>query len=154
MIRYALACEEDHAFESWFQSADAYDALRARDMVECPVCGSGDIRKKVMAPSIAKAASPSKSGPVAPLSEGAPKSGPLSSPASVAEQALRELRAKIEANSENVGADFVREARKIHHGEAPERSIIGEAKIEEAKALVEEGINVAPLPFPINRKTN
>ena len=78
---------------------------------------------------------------------------PLSAPASPAEQALAELRRRIEAKSEDVGRDFAAEARRIHAGEAPERPIIGEARPAEARALVEDGIPVAPLPWS-GRKTN
>ena len=77
----------------------------------------------------------------------------LSAPASSAEQALKELRRKIEAGSENVGKDFAAEARRIHDGEAPARAIIGEARLADAKALVDDGVPVAPLPWS-SRKTN
>lgn len=165
MIRYALTCENGHEFESWFQSADAFDKLHDVGLVECAICGESDVRKKIMAPNI------SKSGTVRPdsLRDTAKTTagerpgdaanadisgGPLSAPASVAEQALRELRSKIEANSENVGKNFVSEARKIHLGEAPERAIIGEARLDEAKSLADEGIDVTPLPFLSTRKTS
>ena len=140
MIRYALSCSKDHAFDSWFQSADAFDRLKAAGMVTCAVCGSIEVQKSIMAPRVRTSDAASET--------------PLSAPASPAEQALRELREKVEANSENVGTNFAKEARAMHDGTAPERSIFGEAKIEDAKALIEDGVPVVPLPFGPNRKTN
>ncbi len=149
MIRYTLICDKSHEFESWFQSATAFDTLAKAGHVSCAVCGSIDIRKSVMAPRIGKSVSKGADVP----SETIPDR-PLSAPASVAEQAMRELRAKIEANSENVGTNFATEARAIHEGTAPERAIYGEAKLEEARSLMEDGIPVVPLPFSTGRKTN
>ncbi len=137
MIRYSLICEEDHQFDSWFQSADAFDKLAAAAMVSCVVCGGTKVRKSVMAPRIGKA------DDIA-----------LATPATDAENSLRKMREKVEANSEHVGANFASEARKIHSGEAPERAIYGEAKPQDAKALIEDGIPVLPLPFMPSRKTN
>jgi hypothetical protein len=145
MIRYALNCDKDHSFDAWFQSAQAFDKLDAAGMVTCSVCGSAKVRKSVMAPGIAK------SGEAEPAKL---PDAPLSAPASPAEQALRELRSKIEESSENVGTNFASEARKIHEGEAPDRPIFGEAKIKDAKSLIDDGVPVVPLPFGPNRKAN
>lgn len=145
MIRYTLACNKGHQFESWFQSADAFDTLLARSMVSCAVCGSEDVKKTIMAPRISK---------LGDNGEASDAAKPLSAPASVAEQAIQEFRKKVEASSEDVGTKFASEARKIHHGEAPERPIMGEARLDEAKALIDEGISVAPLPFLSKTKTN
>lgn len=145
MIRYSLICEKDHQFDSWFQSADAFDKLQSAAMVTCAVCGGTDVRKSVMAPRIGKATDTN----VAKVED-----RPLSAPASTAEQAFKELREKVEANSEDVGENFAKEARKIHEGETPERSIYGQAKPDEAKALIEDGVPVMPLPFMPPRKTN
>ena len=90
---------------------------------------------------------------VRPARSQSKQTGPLSAPASPAEQALTELRKQVEKNSENVGENFASEARKIHDGDAPERPIYGEAKPEDAKALIEDGISVTPLPWA-NRRTN
>jgi hypothetical protein len=130
MIRYALRCEKAHRFESWFGSSADFDRLHAAGMVACAVCGGAGVEKDLMAPAI-----------------GAPAPS-LSAPASPAEQALAELRRRIEASSEDVGRGFAREARAIHEGTAPERSIIGEATAAEARALTEDGIPVARLPWP------
>jgi hypothetical protein len=142
MIQYALKCAEGHRFDSWFQSADAYDKLAARGMVQCAVCGGSDVEKAVMTPRVN--ATPDKGERV----------GALSVPASPAEQAMAELRRRIEANSDYVGTDFVKQARAMHEGEAPERAIHGEARLDEARKLAEEGIPVMPLPFLPNRKAN
>jgi hypothetical protein len=145
MIRYALNCSEGHDFESWFQSAEAFDKLHRAGMVSCAVCGGTEVRKSLMAPRIGAKSS----------AEPAPEPDrPLSAPAHPAEQALAELKKKVEENSEYVGGDFVREARRMHEGEAPERAIYGEARLDEAKKLVEDGVPVAPLPFTPGRKTN
>ncbi len=148
MIRYTLKCDKDHSFDSWFQSADAFDKLKSAGMIACSVCGSGDVSKAIMAPRVR----PARSAAIAPVPQPQP-SGPLSQPASAAEQALAELRKNIEEKSENVGSEFAREARAIHEGEAPDRPIIGEAAPQEAKSLIEDGIPVAPLPWAM-RKTN
>jgi hypothetical protein len=139
MIQYALKCDKKHSFDSWFQSAAAFDKLQEAKLLTCSVCGSSDVFKSVMAPRV---------------STGVDKKGPLSAPASPAEQAFAELRKKIEANSDYVGPDFVKEARAMHHGLAPERSIYGEARIADAKKLIEDGVPVMPLPFSPLRKVN
>lgn len=143
MIRYTLNCAAGHGFESWFQSAEAFDRLHAAGHVACAVCGSENVTKTLMAPSVRparKAATP-----------GAPT---LSKPANKMEEAFAAMRRQIEANSDYVGLNFAAEARAMHEGDAPERSIYGEAQIEEAKSLIEDGIPVAPLPFLPVRKAN
>jgi hypothetical protein len=134
MIRYALKCPAGHGFESWFQSASAYESLRRAGHVTCPECGSGEVEKALMAPSVATAET-----------RGAVQSR---------EAELAALRRKIEETSDYVGGNFVKEARAMHQGEAPERAIYGEAKPEEAIQLLEEGVPVAPLPFLPKRKAN
>lgn len=140
MIRYSLKCPDNHAFDSWFQSAGACDTLVARGMVACPVCGSTAVQKSLMAPAVR----PGREA-VAPraLSEPSPQ-----------EAALAELRRRVEENSEYVGMNFATEARAIHDGEAPERAIFGEARPEDARKLIEDGVPVAPLPFLPARRTN
>lgn len=153
MIKYALSCSKKHSFESWFQSAEAFDTLQARGLVNCAICGSSDVSKSIMAPRIGKSG---KGGETAEGSEPATASEdrPLSAPATAAEQAVKEMRAHLEANSEDVGRNFASEARAMHNGEAPERSIYGEAKLQDAKDLIDDGIPVAPLPFLSTRKNN
>lgn len=144
MIRYALKCRDGHDFDSWFQSAAAFDALKSAGHVACPVCGATKVEKSLMAPAVAAPRQPAAADRPADLSE----------PASAIEAAMRELRRKVEENSEYVGMNFVTEARRMHEGDAPERSIYGEARPEEARKLIEDGVPVAPLPFVPARKTN
>ncbi|MEQ8290979.1 MAG: DUF1178 family protein [Roseovarius sp.] len=151
MIQYTLKCDKDHRFDSWFQSAAAFDKLQSAGMVACAICGSPHVEKALMAPSVRDSRHKS---PQAPVKPDAPRHRPLSAPATTAEQALAELKRHVEKNSEYVGLNFVREARQMHEGTAPERAIYGEAKPEEARKLLEDGVPVAPLPFLPNRKSN
>lgn len=167
MIRYALKCSDGHSFDSWFQSAGAFDALKAAGHVTCVICGSSSVEKAIMAPRVAPKgnAKPARAEPEPePIEQSAPTAGtaiapqpstpgPLSGPPSAAEQAFARLRDKVERETEDVGTKFADEARAIHHGEAPERAIRGEAQLDEARALHDEGINVVPLPF-LNRRSN
>ncbi len=146
MIKFSLKCAQDHRFDSWFQSADAFDTLAARGMVGCAVCGDTDIEKTIMAPSV-------QAGRARPALREDGK-GQLSAPASPAEQALADMRRKIEANSEYVGTDFAHEAREMHEGASPTRPIHGEARLAEARKLLEDGVPIMPLPFRPARKVN
>ena len=143
MIRYALTCANDHSFESWFQSAEAFDRLSAAGHVACAVCGSTDVEKTLMAPSVRHS---KDTGPI--------ENETLSTAKSPVEQAIAQMRRHIEENSDYVGLNFAAEARAMHEGSVPERSIYGEARPEDAKKLVEDGVPVAPLPFLPSRKTN
>lgn len=144
MIRYTITCAEGHRFESWFQSAAAFDTLLAAGRLSCAICGGTRVEKGLMAPRV-RADRPEGEG------EGAPT---LRSPAHPAEQALAELRRRIEERSDYVGARFVQEARDMHAGLIPDRAIHGEARIEDARKLLDEGIPVVPLPFAVGRRTN
>lgn len=139
MIQYSLKCVEGHQFDSWFQSASAFDKLSAAGHVSCAVCGGTQVQKALMAPRVNQKAQDEQS---------------LSQPRSPAEQAIAALKDHVEKNSTYVGGKFASEARAMHLGEAPERPIWGEAKPAEAKALIEDGIPVAPLPFTPSRKSN
>lgn len=141
MIRFSLKCAKDHSFESWFPSGSAFDTLKAAGHVACPVCGSGEVEKALMAPSVA-----------APRGEAERPS--LGAPATELEAALAALRRQVEENSDYVGMDFVTEARRMHAGEVPERAIHGEARADEARKLLEDGVPVTPLPFLPARKAN
>lgn len=138
MIRYDLKCEQEHAFDSWFAGAAAFDRLAQSGHVTCPICGSTRIEKALMAPAVTTR----------------DVAAPLSTPRDPKEEALSELRRTLEANSEYVGTGFATEARAMHEGHAPTRAIYGEAKLQEARDLIEEGIPVLPLPFLPPRKTN
>jgi hypothetical protein len=157
MIRYALHCSVGHDFDSWFQSATALDTLLTSAMVSCPVCGAVSVTKALMAPSVVVARAHALPDPAlpdpAPHNPSLPRPS-LRSPANDHEVALAALRAEIEAKSEYVGMNFVTEARAIHDGDAPERAIYGEARPEEAIKLLQDGIQVAPLPFMPARKVN
>jgi len=139
MIRYSLKCDNGHTFESWFASAAAYDSLRAGGHVACVECGSAEVEKALMTPAV------SASGTDAP---------PAWSMRTALEQRLAQLRREIEENSDYVGDRFASEARAIHAGDAPDRPIWGEAKLSDAKALLDEGVPIAPLPFVPRSKTN
>lgn len=152
MIRYALTCANDHDFESWFQSAGAFDRLAAAGHVACAVCGSTEVTKTLMAPVVRPARRAAEKA--ADRAEGAAETRPLSGPRTPAEQALAALRRQVEENSDYVGLNFAAEARAMHEGDIPERSIYGEARADEARQLIEDGIPVAPLPFRPARKTN
>jgi hypothetical protein len=141
MIRFSLKCAKDHSFESWFPSGSAFDTLKAAGHVACPVCGSGEVEKALMAPSVAAV-------------RGEAERPSLGAPATELEAALAALRRQVEENSDYVGMDFVTEARRMHAGEAPERAIHGEARADEARKLLEDGVPVTPLPFLPARKAN
>lgn len=139
MIKYSLICEHEHDFEGWFGSSEDFDKQRKRGLVECPACGSTQISKSLMTPGVAGTKkSTDKSVPMAAMPT-------PQIPAEMMEQ-LRKIKKHVEANSENVGEKFPEEARKIHYGEAEARGIYGKATPEEASSLVEEGVNVMPIP--------
>lgn len=138
MIRYTLKCDQDHQFDSWFQSSQGFDALAKAGHVSCAICGSTNVERALMAPSVAQKTDKPD----------------LKSPQSDVETAVTQMRREVEANSEYVGVSFAQEARKMHDGDAPERAIYGEAKLDDAKKLIEDGVPVAPLPFMPKRKAN
>jgi len=129
MIRYALACEHAHEFEAWFASSEDYDEQVARGLVECPLCASTAVRKQIMAPAVT----------------GTRKTAAVKAQAEMA-KALAAARQHIETNFDYVGDGFAREARDMHDGVSPERPIYGEAKPAEVRALIEDGVPVAPIP--------
>jgi hypothetical protein len=140
MIRYDLICDQGHAFDGWFRDSAAYDAQADKGLVSCSVCGSAKVEKQLMAPGI-----PMKSN----RRDDAPKkmiSGPVDPRLAVMMQMVREMRRHVEENAEYVGERFAEEARKIHYEETEDRGIYGEASADEARALLEEGIAVHPLP--------
>ena len=140
MIRFSLKCSQDHNFESWFQSSEAYENLANSGMLTCIDCGDSHIVKSLMTPKLSTKKTKIKNSLTTPLND--------------KEKALAKLKAEVEKNSDYVGMNFANEARAMHDGEQPTRSIYGEARPEEAKALIEEGIQVAPLPFMPKRQTN
>lgn len=149
MIRYALICDERHAFDGWFRDSAAFDAQAAAGLVSCPSCQSKRVDKQIMAPGVARA-DRTASAPVASACPEASEATPMA----LLDDKSRELRAMIAALREHVtktadyvGPRFAQEARRMHEGEAEARSIYGEATAEEARALAEDGIAALPLPI-------
>ncbi len=144
MIIFDLCCDKDHRFEGWFRSADDFQAQAAQGVILCPVCESHQVRRVPSAVAIG-GNKPSES--TIPTS-----SGSASSATSVAVSdsqimgVYRQMMQSILANTEDVGARFAEEARKIHYKEVPERSIRGQTTAEERETLREEGIEVLQLP--------
>ncbi|WP_163849084.1 DUF1178 family protein [Pseudooceanicola aestuarii] len=156
MIQFSLKCSNDHRFDSWFQSSDAFEKLLKAGMIGCSVCGDTKVEKALMAPRVrpGRAAEADATTPTAAPQPPATPTRPLSAPGTPAQQALAALRKQILSQSTYVGGDFAREARSMHLGDTPERPIHGEARPEEARALLEDGVPVLPLPFAPGRKTN
>ena len=137
MIKYSLGCADGHQFESWFPDSAAYEKQRKRGLVACPECGSTSVDKAVMAPAVV----------------GAERAVPAASPETLLDAKRRQvrdvivrMRREIEANTDDVGAKFPEVARAMHAGEQPERAISGLASRDEARALIEEGVDVLPVP--------
>jgi hypothetical protein len=156
MIRYSLACERGHEFESWFANSSTYDKQAKRGLVACPMCGSTKVEKAILAPRLARsdkpidvpmpAAAPA-APPAAPTPQGPEPVAMISPQERELRSKLKELRDHLVKNAENVGRTFPEQARKMHYGEIEHRSIYGEASPQEAKELHEEGIEVHPLPI-------
>jgi len=142
MIHYDLICDKGHAFDGWFRNSAAYDEQAAQGLVSCSVCGSAKVEKQLMAPGIPvkgnRKAEPSQARTMV--------AGPVDPRLAHLMQMVREMRKHVEENAEYVGDRFAEEARKIHYEEAEHRGIYGQASPDEAKALIEEGIVVHPLP--------
>lgn len=137
MIRFSLICDHDHEFEAWFRSNDDFDRQKKRGFVDCPTCGSNKVQKALMAPAVSTGRKREK---IALAMNDAQK------------KAMAEMKAlseKIRENADYVGDKFAEEARKIHFGETEARGIYGEATLEEAKSLAEDGVGFMPIPvFP------
>jgi hypothetical protein len=149
MIRYNLRCERGHVFESWFQSSLAYETQEKRNLVNCPSCGSAKVERAIMAPQIVSKKGRDRAAP-APAAA-AETTTPTSTSLMMAQDQelrakLRELRDHIVKNADNVGERFPNEARKMHYGDIEHRPIYGEASPEEARSLIDEGVEVSPLP--------
>ncbi|WP_439617995.1 DUF1178 family protein [Shinella sp.] len=135
MIRYELSCDNGHTFEGWFGSADDFDRQQKMALVSCPTCGSAHVAKRLMAPSVSTARKRERRQELVVQAGQKEMMGKL-----------REIVTAIRANSEDVGERFPEEARKIHYGETEQRGLIGRASAEEVRDLLEEGVEVAPLP--------
>lgn len=143
MIKYALRCDRTHEFEGWFGSSADYDDQAARGLVECPMCGSTGVSKQIMAPAVAGTKAQRSAEPAVD-----PKMREMMM------TAMSEVRRHVEDNFDYVGDAFAKEARAIHEGKSEERGIYGEASPSEVKALVEDGVKVAPLPPGPPKKTD
>jgi hypothetical protein len=153
MIRYTLRCDRGHAFESWFQSSSVYESQEKRKLVTCPACGSAKVERAIMAPQIVSRKGRDDALPApAPVPMAvAEVAAPVSTPLMMAQERelrakLKELRDHIVKNADNVGERFPNEARKMHYGDIEHRPIYGEASPDEARALIDEGVEVSPLP--------
>src|SRR5664279_3090760 len=151
MIHYNLRCERGHAFESWFQSSAAYESQEKRKLVNCPVCGSAKVERAIMAPRIVSKKGRDSAPAPAPATAPTEVTTPASTPLMMAQERelrakLKELRDHIVKNADNVGERFPNEARKMHYGDIEHRPIYGEASPEEARSLIDEGVEVSPLP--------
>ena len=155
MIRYTLACDKGHQFESWFADSAAYDKQAKRKLVTCPHCSSAKVDKTIMAPQIATSKKRAKTAGMAPIEAPAPSPATAENTpvAMISPQEqefrskLKELREHLTKNSDNVGTKFPDEARKMHYGEIEHRSIYGEATPKDAKEMLDEGIEFHPLPI-------
>lgn len=152
MIVFDLACKPGgHVFEAWFGSTEEYEDQRARGLVSCPICGAGEVEKAMMAPRVGakgnqrEVPAPSRPSTPAPVATGTLDTAEIKG----LMRALAEAQARALEQSDYVGHRFADEARAIHLGEAEKRAIHGRTTPEQAKALLDEGIEVAPLPFPI-----
>jgi hypothetical protein len=137
LIRFSLNCDHDHEFEAWFRNNDDFDTQQKRGFVECPQCGSSKIEKALMAPAVSTGRKREKIA----LAMGEQQRKVLAQ--------LKEMSEKIRENADYVGDKFAEEARKIHFGETEARGIYGEATLDEAKSLAEDGVGFMPIPvFP------
>jgi hypothetical protein len=140
LIRFSLVCEHDHEFEAWFRSGDDFETQKKRGFVDCPTCGSSRVDKALMAPAVSTSEKKEKMA----LAMGDAQRRAL--------EEMKALAAKVRENADYVGDKFAEEARKIHFGEAEARGIYGEATLEEAKDLAEDGVEFMPIPvFPDDR---
>ncbi|MGB3831095.1 MAG: DUF1178 family protein [Mesorhizobium sp.] len=140
MIRFSLTCEHEHEFEAWFRSNDDFDTQRKRGFVECPACGSRKVEKALMAPAVSTGRKREKMA----LAMGEEQRRMMTE--------LKALSQKMRENADYVGDKFAEEARKIHFGETDARGIYGEATLEEARGLAEDGVSFLPMPvFPDDR---
>jgi hypothetical protein len=146
LIVFNLHCVGEHRFEGWFGSSEDYESQRARGLLECPVCGSGEVRKALSAPRLNFGSRPDESAPQPSAAANVAVIDPAS-------RRLVELVRRLIAETDDVGHGFAEEARRIHYKEVPARSIRGVATQEEAKSLQEEGIEVAHLPLPAIEKS-
>ncbi|PNG27737.1 DUF1178 family protein [Methylocella silvestris] len=159
MIKFSLRCADGHEFESWFKEGVAFDAQAGAGLISCPVCQSASVSKAIMAPALARRdrfnEAPAVSAQAAPSQGAAAPDVPAVAGGpveifSAADAKLREMvaafRQRVLENSDDLGDKLAEEALKIHHGLAPDRPIHGQASYENVRLLIEEGVNILPLP--------
>ncbi len=139
MIKYNLKCHQNHTFEAWFQNSSAYDTQVEKGIVACSICGSTTVEKAIMAPSVPQKANRTSTSKAVHTNDTEVIAGAIA--------ALKELRQTVENNCDYVGTQFAEEARKIHYGEAEKRGIYGEATEDQKAELVDEGVEIAALPW-------
>lgn len=145
MIVFDLACPVGHRFEGWFASSEDFSAQQQRGLVSCPECGSADVVKAPMAPAVPRKGNQrSEPAAVQPMADGA-----MLPQAAAMLGKLAQLQAEVLRDSRWVGKDFVQQSREMHYGEREVEVIHGQATIEEARDLLDEGLAVMPLPFPV-----
>lgn len=140
-----LHCGQGHVFEGWFAGEDDFQAQLGQGLLECPMCGTHEVRKALSAPRL-------NLGARAPASPPSSEAAPASAPGAALQAAWLSAARRIMAESEDVGARFAEEARRMHYGEASQRAIRGQASLEETAQLLDEGIAVLPLPLPAATK--
>ena len=140
-----LHCGQGHVFEGWFAGEDDFQAQLGQGLLECPMCGTHEVRKALSAPRL-------NLGARAPASHPSNETAPASAPGAALQAAWLSAARRIMAESEDVGARFAEEARRMHYGEASQRAIRGQASLEETAQLLDEGIPVVPLPLPAATK--
>ncbi|MGH6812270.1 MAG: DUF1178 family protein [Methylocella sp.] len=145
MIKFALLCARGHEFQSWFQSSEAFETQVKSGLVLCPLCQATEVKKAIMAPAIASRGEAERARfPAQPRSQ--TKVALLDRHDLKSRAMINAFRRRILAEADDVGTRFAEEARKIHEGLVPERPIHGQASIGDARALIEEGVPVLPVP--------
>lgn len=152
MIVLNLACEHGHTFEGWFGSSDDFAGQQARGLVSCPICGHSEVQRMPSAPRLNVShlkgeKAPSTETKTRPAPVPATKPVPQTLPQDLQRQVLQAVQ-QLVANTEDVGEQFAEQARKMHYGEIEHRGIRGQTSLDEAQALIEEGIEVMPVPLP------
>ena len=147
MIHYQLRCGAEHGFDGWFRSSTAFDLQAEQGQISCPECGSTQVNRALMAPSLGRIGGVvDQSGEAASVPAPAEQKTATGLPDQLRAM-LQRLRAEVERTSDYVGPAFAEEARRIHRGETEQRSIYGESSPSEAEALADEGIEIARIPW-------
>ena len=159
MIKYQLICDKSHEFEGWFGDSAAFESQQEAGLLTCPVCGSADVRRALMAPNLASPktrktdlAEQQPSAQPEPQTQAPQQASAALTPAAARKMQelmseMRALQTKIREECRDVGNDFAEEARKIHYGEVEPEGIYGQATAEEREALDEEGIEIMDMPW-------